>query len=319
MDRITIATSMARALMALARSSATGCLYVTGPYARAEIYLEGGMPRAVSLDPSDEERLGDVLAKEGCLDSEAHERALGRGLPTAPIGNWLIANGAATAPAVAYALRLQLRRRIVRIFQWREAVLHFAPGAAPREPLKLSEPLSVSELVLGAMREIVAQEPLWWSRKRVGEGLLVLTPLGEALVEDASLWPEESAVVFLLRQGMPVEGVLEALQEASRAVRALVTFKLLQAVAPPSTSACSYSLLLRKLHQVRRSVTADVLLDLPAGSDPAAARKALRRLAKSLHPDRFGEAAPPGVSRSSGEVMSALLQAERELSRRSAS
>jgi curved DNA-binding protein CbpA len=72
-------------------------------------------------------------------------------------------------------------------------------------------------------------------------------------------------------------------------------------------------MLLRKTRQLRRGAAATELLDLPANAKGRDARRALRRLASAVHPDRFGEAAPDAIQRASNEVMTALLRAQRDL------
>jgi curved DNA-binding protein CbpA len=55
------------------------------------------------------------------------------------------------------------------------------------------------------------------------------------------------------------------------------------------------------------------LLDLPVDADPADARRALRRLARRVHPDALGPSAPSALRRASSEIMSALIEAERAM------
>ena len=64
---------------------------------------------------------------------------------------------------------------------------------------------------------------------------------------------------------------------------------------------------------MRRTGDARALLDLPAGAEPAAGRRALRRLARNLHPDALGPHAPEALRDASHEVMEALVGAEHAL------
>ena len=45
-------------------------------------------------------------------------------------------------------------------------------------------------------------------------------------------------------------------------------------------------------------------------ADGGEARRALRKLVRDLHPDRFGESAPEALRQASGEIVSALVEAE---------
>ncbi|MFW5926308.1 MAG: J domain-containing protein [Myxococcota bacterium] len=317
MDHLPGATSLARALMALARSRATGVLTVQSGVARARLGVVDGTPRAVALEGVDDEPLGDLLARDGAIDPRVHARALRRGVPRTPIGRWLVAMGAASEPAVAHALRTQLRRRVQRMFRWPDTEYRFASGSADIGLDPLDEPVAVGDLVLGAMREAVEDVPLDQAAREIGEGMLVLTPLGDAVVDDAALWPAEAAMVPLLRRGVDAQVALAVAGRNSRAIRTLWALKLLHAVAEPQPAAAAYPLLLRKHRQVRRAADPTSLLDLDPSAPPDEARQALRRLAGALHPDRFQSGAPPGVRSASAEVMSALVSAEARVRSRS--
>jgi len=84
--------------------------------------------------------------------------------------------------------------------------------------------------------------------------------------------------------------------------------KLLGGAAPRAGG--SYPLLLRKRREVRSQASARTLLDLPEGAGERDARRALRKLVRDLHPDRFGDSAPPALRRASGEIVTALVAAE---------
>lgn len=71
--------------------------------------------------------------------------------------------------------------------------------------------------------------------------------------------------------------------------------------------------MLRKRREVRARVSPRALLDLPEGAGRDDARRALRRLVRDLHPDRFGDDASDGLVRTSGEIVSALVAAEAHL------
>jgi hypothetical protein len=218
---------------------------------------------------------------------------------------------------VAHALRVQLRRRVQRIFGWRDAEFEFRTGSPDVGLAPIDEPVTVGDLVLGGMRDAVGEVPLERVRRRLGDGMLALTPLGEGLVKGAALWPAEAAMVPLLRRGVQAQVALAVAAGSSRGLRTLYALKLLHAVAAPGSADAVYPLLLRKHRQVRRHEAPEALLDLAPDAPPEDARRALRRLAGALHPDRFDGGAPQALRAASSEVMTALVSAEATLRKRS--
>jgi hypothetical protein len=317
-DPVPIATSLARALLTLSRSGAQGVLEVWSEQGRAQIAILGGTPRAIRIEDAEgfaDETLGDALVRSGALDGEGHLRAIEDGAIGDPIGTRLIRAGAATAAAVSHALRDQMRRRVARMLGWPAAEYRFVPGRTDVGVALLDEPVRAADLVLGALRERLATEPALRARRRLGDGMMVLTTLGDALITDAALWPDEAAMIPALRRGAAVDVALAAAHGSTRALRLLVALRWLGAIAPPSAGDATYATLLRKKRQLDRSAPAHTLLDLPKHSPPAAARQALRRLAVSVHPDRFGTETAPALTRASNDVMTALVHAERSLRR----
>lgn len=311
MDRLPGATSLARAFLALRRAEAVGVLEVRSGQRCARVAIVDGTPRAVTPVPGAADSLGDLLAADASFDHAAHRRGLDAGGPRRrKVGRWLVDTGAASEQAVANALRVQLRRRVVRLFHWHDTLYCFRAGSSDIGCPHVADPVSPEELVLSAMRAVVAQEPLESVRRRLGTGRLELTDLGEALVSHAPLWPAESAMVPLLRGGTTVERLISVTGGAGRALRALWALRLLGAAKPPGAGRRSYQLLMRKRRELRGSASNARLLDMKPGASPTSARRALRVLAKDLHPDRFASEA---LKRSSGEVLKALVRAEAEV------
>ena len=88
---------------------------------------------------------------------------------------------------------------------------------------------------------------------------------------------------------------------------------MIGAAEPPAPGKMSYGLLLKKRNQLRNAASPEALLDLGPQHDPRAPRASLRRLARELHPDRFKAGAPAPIEQLSGEVLSALVDAESRL------
>jgi hypothetical protein len=312
-------TSLARSLLALGRTGATGVVNVVAGR-RARIAIVEGTPQSVTLYPDVAPTLGDVLEEREGLDRGAHTRALASAPPAGPIGRWLVEVGAASQDEVASALRHQLELRLGEVFRWPCPEYRFEPGPADVETELLRSPLSVEGVVLAAVREVLRQHDVGFVRRALGEGSLRLTDLGERLAREARLGTEEAAMVAVLRAAaharvgtrgsVPVETLVAAGGGTGRAIRSLRALQLLRAVVRPEPCAKSYPLLLRKHRQVSRHASATTLLDLPEAPAPREARQALRRLAGALHPDRFAD---PSLRRASTEVVAALVEAEASL------
>lgn len=75
----------------------------------------------------------------------------------------------------------------------------------------------------------------------------------------------------------------------------------------------AYGLLVRKREQLRRCVSPRELLELEPEAHASEARRALRRLAASVHPDALGPGAPALLQGMSSQVFCELVRAENAL------
>ncbi len=312
MNSLPSAVSLARALLALARVRSTGVLTVCSPYDVCRIAVVEGVPRAAASKRSGAS-LGDVLLREGDLDQQKHLHALDAGPPDWPIGAWLVRSGVATRPAVEHALRAQLRARIVDVFHWHGLDYTFAAGAADVGVPWISEPVRTADLVLSALRRVVDRGSSARCALALRHATLTLSPLGRALVQDAALWPDEAALVPLLERGSRLVALRRASGDSERALATLCVLFMLSAVVARDLPKARYQLLLRKHRQLCSRASATDLLDLPGGAHPSEARRALRKLARTLHPDALGPDVPSFLHARSSELMSALGRAEREV------
>ncbi|MAC27590.1 MAG: hypothetical protein CMN31_12745 [Sandaracinus sp.] len=268
---------------------------MSGP-ARARVLFHAG--RVVAIEMPDDRPLGELLQ----LDPAAHGEALGRGRVHGPVGAWLVREGLASEGDVLAALRRQLRVRVGALLRWPDARLRFAPVAAPLPTLH--EPVPVIDLVLGGLRDALGSVPAAASR-RLRTQRWGLSPLGEALLPKAALWPEERAMAGVLERPLGGDSVLSIGAHRPRALRALYAWHLLGLVTC-RRAGTRHGVLLRKRHQLRHAASPADLLELREHGD---ARRGLRRLLRDVHPDRF----EPSLQTTSGEVVQALMRAERKL------
>ncbi len=202
----------------------------------------------------------------------------------------------------------QLIESLVQLCEWEDLVLQLSRQASSASWWKLADPVEARRLGLQIMRKFVQGVESNAIRAEIGEGQYCLNEVGEALVLGAELHAEETAAVFWLRRGVRAEDIGSLPGCGLRAYRFVWTLKLLRGAAPKAGG--SYPLLLRKRRELRGQVSARALLDLPESAGGRDARLALRKLVRDLHPDRFGDSVAPALRRASGEVVTALVNAE---------
>ncbi len=302
--------SLARALMALDRARRSGTLQVLGDAGRCRVAIVDGTPCGSTAVPGAEASLGDALLRSGELDADLHRRAMERGDAARPVGEWLVRVGAATRPAVEHALREQLRARLLEVLLWPGLGYRFEAGAVDPGIARVTEPAATADIVLGAMRRVTTDLDLDSLGERLGDGWLQLNALGRHLLARAALWPEEEVAAALLRDGSQLRAISDTTRGSVRALRLLYALHLLGTISAGAGSSRPCSLLVSKRLQLRRHAGDTALLDLPRDARPEQARRALRRMALRLHPDRLGQNAPSALRLASTEVMRALSRAE---------
>ena len=208
----------------------------------------------------------------------------------------------------------QVFERFLEICNWDDVVLRLVGLSEAASWWKLQEPIPARTLALQTMRAAVNGSELSSMRADLGDAVYHLTDSGEALSRLAVLRPEETAVLFWLRRGVRAEELAGLPGCGMTGYRFLWMLTLLGAAAPRRTG--SYPLLLRKRRELRNDASAHALLDLPEGAGGRDARLALRKLVRDIHPDRFGDGAPLALRRASGEIVSALVDAEARIASR---
>lgn len=296
MDALLAAVPLARALLSLAEAKRTGVLCVQSGYRSAEVALRDGA--VVSLTGVDGELLGDALLRDGELDALLHGAALAEGEPCGPVGHWLVSVGAASREAVDRALTRQLAQRLAALLRFSRPILRFDAGL---HEAMWSSPVAVAvpPCVLDGLLALTAAMTHGELARLSGSGSQRLTLAGTKFVAALRL----SGRPMDIDPDVPCAHAPDSVRAVLRALGLLVETRV---------DSNSFSLLLRKQRQIRRHLSAQVLLDLPPHAAPEQARRALRRLAQKLHPDRFATDLP-ALRVVAGEVMGALSHAEETL------
>lgn len=310
LDRDTGPGLLARSLATLARTQSTGTLTVSasGGLGARLVFSDGRLESVETLSGSGRV-LGDVLVNEGSANASACVDDRGRAADE-PIGRYLVRCGRASEGAVDHAIRIQMRARLASVFAWVAPALRFEPCAANSNQ-EGSGP-STADTVLHALRLSAPTSKSSDLLRELGHEKLGLTDFGRELLGAAALRPEESAVFAMLGRGATGAVLASTFVSSSSALAFAVILRRIRAVEPAGSDA-RYSLLLRKHRELRRSTDAARLLDVPPDASAVDARRALRILARDLHPDRFGAATDTAARAVSGEVLKALVQAEAEL------
>jgi hypothetical protein len=283
-----------RTLDILARGGATGTVRVRSATRTGSVSLVGG--RVAHVDaPGAAPLLGELLG----IASEPSGR-------DGWIGERLQHAGLATRGAVLGAHREQMRARLVAMMSWRGITTSFE-SASPRIAPGV-EPAHTADLVVEALRRLVAELPVDRARERLAAHAWSLTALGRSLLGRAALHPHEAALAGLLAAPTDLAAMERSLEGSERALRFAFALAFVEAAALPAESG-SMTLLARKVREVERAATPSRLLDLRADARPAEARGALRRFARDLHPDRFAAHAPAAIQEASTAVVKAMTRA----------
>lgn len=275
---------LGRGLLRLARTHATGTVLLSGRTGEGALHIRDGCPVALEA-PAMRGRLGELLA-----------------VPCGPFdGSSLVDTGLATEAAVSSALRTQMRVRLARLVE--DPGLRFRFVAA-REVRAMEEPMEAVDLLLAIAR--VHEMPVQGALERL-EG--TTWRLADESLRNATLGPSEQAMVNVLRQGQQSGETLAAVGGGGLApLRTLETWRRVGLVEAATSSGKS-SVLLKKRQQLRRATSARRLLELSPEADAREARRAVRRLARDVHPDRFDAK----LQAASHAVLKGILDAESTL------
>ena len=311
MDALRTASAPARVLLALSEAAHDGEVRLGHGTGEVCLTLVGG--RTVGLGGVDLAPLGDTLLALGELDSAAQRALLDAadaqpGRRDKPIGARLIEAGAVSAVAVRHALQLQLHRGIDAVLRGSYGALR-TQACAPRDARGDDVSVDLAAGVWASLLAIAEALPARDRARLAGEGELVLGARGERRVQGLlrAAHSGELATALAAHRGRERD-VGSAIAILSRRPGAMLERALCS--RPPSELLPlraslrvlglaaeqrahvedAYALLLRKRRELARNASASTLLDLPGPTSGVHVRRALRRLACKLHPDRFDRA-----------------------------
>ena len=306
--------TLARLMMVLGYNGATGVLVVRAGPNQASFDLVDGSVLGVVMFRDDGEILGDILQMLGVLKTAEQRNRLIQtpAVLATPIGQWLVDNAVVSKADVARALTEQARMRTRRVLLWAQSTCSFetASSAKPRPPLgmRFERGMGLCGLVFASMRGLSRHVTHSDIRNVLANQGLRIEKRALSILDDIDLLPAERALLPLLTRGASAPLLLTAAGQHGEAARALFLFKILGVAT--RHEAGSYRVLLRKRRQLSALAAPSCLLDIEPGCTAEEARRALRRLVREVHPDRFGAQTLPSMRRLSDRVTAGLVHAE---------
>lgn len=307
MTSLSSTVSLGRALLSLERTRATGVMRVTTNAGESRLSIRHGrIVAAVGLCEPDL-YLSELSVDMAELDPDWSALHKG-GQPE----RWLRADPLPRVPT-----RNGLRRQVSYLLTRARIDYRFTNRPLPNEDVFLHRhPPTMADVVLcGLRRALGGHKDRVPDPSMTAPARLTLTDVGHQLLERAPLWPEEQAAAVLLRGHMGRTARLPVPLLGKARVRQLLSaLRLIGGLRTASSpDRTSYTLLLCKHRQVQRNDDPFALLGIPRGAAPSDARRALRRLAQQLHPDRVFASEESALQSISCAVMRALLSAEESI------
>ena len=134
----------------------TGLLTLKSDKETVTVVFENGM--VVSADSSQkrlEDRLGNVLVKQGRLSKEKLDEVLQVQKATLQrLGHILTTGGHITAKDLKDALQLQVSQLVFKVFRWRDGEYHFAPSESVDYDRENTNPMSADFILMEGIRMV---------------------------------------------------------------------------------------------------------------------------------------------------------------------
>src|SRR5436190_6003522 len=134
----------------------TGILTLNNEKDNVTVTFEGGM--VVMADQTSkrlEDRLGNVLVKQGKLSRERLDEALQTQKATLQrLGHVLVAQNYITAKDLKDAIQVQISQTVFKVFRWRDGEYHFAPADTVEWDRDSFSPLSADFILMEGIRMV---------------------------------------------------------------------------------------------------------------------------------------------------------------------
>jgi hypothetical protein len=134
----------------------TGILTLNNEKDNVTVTFEGGM--VVMADQTSkrlEDRLGNVLVKQGKLSKERLDEALQTQKATLQrLGHVLVAQNYITAKDLKDAIQVQISQTVFKVFRWRDGEYHFAPADTVEWDRDSFSPLSADFILMEGIRMV---------------------------------------------------------------------------------------------------------------------------------------------------------------------
>jgi len=169
----------------------TGLLTLNNEKDNVTVTFENGM--VVMADQTSkrlEDRLGNVLVKQGKLSKERLDEALQTQKATLQrLGHVLVTQNYITAKDLKDAIQVQISQTVFKVFRWRDGEYHFAPSDSVEWDRDSFQPLSADYILMEGIR-MVDEWPI--IEKKIPSMDIVFRPVVDAgMIEVGSAESEE--------------------------------------------------------------------------------------------------------------------------------
>ncbi|MGC2063969.1 MAG: DUF4388 domain-containing protein [Thermodesulfovibrionales bacterium] len=287
-------------LIGFQRTLKTGILLIRQGTVNKKVYIRNG-DIIYSDSNQDEDRIGDILLREGKMTRKQYDHAAERKRRTNERYVLILVDSGFLGPAdLLSVVELQATRIIEGLFLLRQAEFEFIEGPLPCEtPISLR--LSVADLIYREVKKTADIERL---RKYLLDSIPVFSPTPLNLFQNIRLCDSDRTLLSYVDGKTPVAEIirLSSMDAAAtlRSFHALLETRILEVkergenalgLTPPevfSGGDASYCELIDKIdgmHQKYRQLDYYGLLDIDRHASSQEIKKAYFRAAKEYHPD----------------------------------
>jgi hypothetical protein len=182
-----------------------------------------------------EDRLGNVLVKQGKLGKERLEEALETQKQTLQrLGHILATNSYITGKDLRDALQVQVSQIVFKVFRWRDGNYHFAPADTVDYDRENFTPMSADFILMEGIR-MVDEWPI--IEKKIPSMDVVFRPVVDASMIDVGSGPDDSANSGDTKRGSGASNKIRLTIEEERIYRKVDGVRTVQAIIDATGSA----------------------------------------------------------------------------------